>query len=188
MAICPPAGLAADSGSTLDFDATDEHPIDGSLSVWLLALSLLLALGVPLAAALAWRQHRLRRHQRAVRGLLDRADDLERTLYRLRDRMRRVRGVVGRMPDDIGANADASLQRGDLIENALKDLLEHRLWIQRCADAASADELERARQALDASLGRIRHELERLEHAGRALELATDLAAAGIEPTRRRRH
>ena len=162
--------------------------IAASTEPWIWTLAAVLVAGSLLAAALAWRQRRARRHQRSVGALLDGADELERLLYRLRDRMQRVQGVVERVPPDIGANAHASLDREDLIEIALRDLLEHRLWIQRCSQGASREELARALQAIADGRERIERELGRLDRAGRALERAADAAQAGTsdaDPRRR---
>lgn len=155
-----------------------EGIIVSSFEPWLITLGGLLLAGSLTAAAWAWRQRRAQRHQHSIRGLLDLADEMERLLYRLRRRMQRVQDVVERVPADIGAAAHASLERDELIDSALKDLLEHRLWIQRCGGTASADELDRAHRALSDAKTRIGHELSRLERAGHALEQAADAASA----------
>ncbi|GEM_PF-1145234 len=162
-------------------------PIETAVSPWIYLLSGLLLAASLVVAALLWRQHRSQRRQRMVGSLLDLADDMERLLYELRGRMQRVQGVVERVPSDIGANAHASLERDDLIELALKDLLEHRLWIQRYSGGAGEDELRRALGALTANFSRLQSESSRLERAGLALERAADAVAAETAPNEPRR-
>lgn len=162
--------------------------IDTGISPWLYLLSGLLLAASLLVIPVLLRQRRNQRRRRVVGNLLDLADDMERLLHRLRNRMQRVQGVVERVPADIGANAHASLERDDLIELALKDLLEHRLWIQRHSEDAAEDELQRALQALTASFSRIQREMDRLERAGRALERAADAVAAETSPAEPRRN
>ncbi len=141
-------------------------------------LAALLLTASALVVAWLWRQSRARRRQAAVRRLLDHADELERLLQRLRVRMRSVQGVVDRVPADIGAAAHASLDRSDLIRSALRDLLQHRLWIQRCGDSASDAEMDRACRALGQAKDTLGGELRRLERASEALARAADAASA----------
>ncbi|GIX36110.1 MAG: hypothetical protein KatS3mg126_1889 [Lysobacteraceae bacterium] len=141
----------------------------------LLTLTVLLAL---LAAGLGWRTWQLRRRHEALRRLLDHADALESLLHRARSRMRAMRQVVDRVAPDIGAEAHASLEADQPLQQGLRDVLEHRLWIARNADTASLRELREASQALQRSHRKIAQGLERLEGAGAELEAAARAAEA----------
>ncbi len=141
------------------------------------------------AAAALWLRRRAQRRQNALGRLLDGADAMERLLHRTRDRMNAMRGVVERVPDDVGAVARASLDSDQPIQDALRDVLQHRLWIQRHGGHASQRELDEACAALDRARERITAELDRLERAGAELTEATDAAleAARREPPELRR-
>lgn len=154
---------------------------------WQILLAAVLLTASALAAVWAWRQRLGRRRQQSLRRLLDLADEMERLLHRLRARMQSVQSVVERVPADIGAAAHASLGREDLIQTAFRDLLEHRLWIQRCGHGVSDGELLRACEALEQAKIRIGAELQRLERAGNALERAADAASAEVVDTDRGR-
>lgn len=137
-----------------------------------------------------WRRQAERRRQQRLSRLMDSADELERLLHRIRDRMRSMREVVDRVPEEVGADARASLNRDPQVQDALRDLLEHRLWIQQRGQQASARELREARTALDRARERIAGELARLERAGAELAEITDAAAEAARrepPSLRRR-
>lgn len=137
-----------------------------------------------IAAVVVFRRHRRTvRRQRSLGRLLDGADEMERLLHRTRERMQAMRAVVaGRVPADIGAQAQASLQSGPQVQDALRDVLQHRLWIQRYGDHASQAELDAACQALDRARARIAEELEQLERTGAELR---DVTAAVVESAAR---
>ncbi|MFC4727055.1 hypothetical protein [Coralloluteibacterium thermophilus] len=147
---------------------------------------LLLALGV---AILEWRRRRVRRRARTLTRLLDGADAVERLLYRTRERMGAMHGVLGRVPDDIGAAARASLDSEQAVQDALRDVLQHRLWIDRHGSEATQAELDTACDAMERARSRIGDELARLDRAAAALTRATDeaLEAAAREPAALRR-
>lgn len=142
------------------------------------------------AAAALWLRQRALRRQRALGRLLDGADAMENLLHRTRERMDAMRNVVDRVPDEVGAVARASLDSEQRIQDALRDVLEHRLWIQRHGPHASPRELDAACAAMDRARERITAELDRLERAGAELTQATDAAieAARREPPELRRH
>lgn len=132
-------------------------------------------------AVLALRDRR--RHRTLVR-LLDQADELEQLLHRTRERMGAMKQLVGRVPADIAAVANASLDADEHVKQGLRDVLEHRLWISRSADSASQAELDAACAALERAHESLSGQLARLENAGAALEDATAAAveAAAREP------
>lgn len=140
------------------------------------------------AAALALLLVLLRQvQQRRTRGLsrlLDRADALEALLQQTRERMQAMRQVVGRVPSDIADQATASLDTEDLVQQGLRDVLEHRLWIARNGLTAPLREIKAACAALDRAHARIADQLSQLEAAGAELADATQsaLEQAAREP------
>lgn len=148
----------------------------------------LLFLAAASVAAL-WFRQRAQRRQGTLSRLLDGADDMERLLHRIRERMTAMRDVVDRVPDEVGAVARASLDHDRQVQEALRDVLEHRLWIQRHGDHASQAELDEACATMERARDRITAELSRLERAGADLTRATDAAleAARREPPALRR-
>src|SRR5690606_38676418 len=128
-----------------------------------LVVILLLVLIAAVLAASHWRERR--RHREFVR-LLDGADALETVLHEARRRMSAMRVVVGRVAPDIGAEAQASLEADAQVQQALRNVLEHRLWIARHAEVATYRQLHEAVQALQRSRQQIASRLEQLESAG----------------------
>jgi hypothetical protein len=151
-----------------------------------------LFLGLPAVLFLAiWfglRQRALKR-QRALTRLLDLADAVETLLDRSQERMHSLQSVVGRIPADMGAVARASLESALPIRDAKRDVLQHRLWIQRYGASASQSELDAACAALARAREKLEQQLGNLESAGSELANATRAAdeAALREPAALRR-
>ncbi|HPA01586.1 MAG TPA: hypothetical protein PLK29_05110 [Chiayiivirga sp.] len=141
----------------------------------------ILAVGA-LALIAAWLRHRGLRRERSLRHLLDRADALEQLLHRTRERMKDMRQVVDRVPQEISAQAHASLDAQDQVQQGLRDVLEHRLWISRHGLTAPQKELDAACRAMDRAYESISNQLGRLENAG--AELA-DVTQAALEQAAR---
>lgn len=153
-------------------------------------LAVVLVLLLLVCAVALWRHRTVRRRQDALIHLLRGADDMEQLLTRAKQRMRTMDSVVGRrIPADLGAEARASLRQDQQVDEGLRELLQHRLWIQRHGDSASQAELDEACNALDRARDRISVELTRLERAGADLDEATEaaIAAARREPPELRR-
>ncbi|MGY6517275.1 MAG: hypothetical protein ACXIUZ_01035 [Lysobacteraceae bacterium] len=153
-------------------------------------LAVVLVLLLLVCAVALWRHRTVRRRQDALIHLLRGADDMEQLLTRAKQRMRTMDSVVGRrIPADLGAEARASLRQDQQVDEGLRELLQHRLWIQRHGDSASQAELDEACNALDRARDRISVELTRLERAGAELDEATEaaIAAARREPPELRR-
>jgi hypothetical protein len=155
-------------------------------------VKLILAVIVAFAAIalVAWIPfHRAASRQRALIRLLQGADQLERLLLTTRERMNAMQDVVGRVPSDIGAVARASLDADQRVQQALRDLLEHRLWISKHGASASLSELKEAEQAMARARDAIASQLARLESAGAELDGATQAALeqAAREPPALRR-
>jgi hypothetical protein len=152
-----------------------------------------LILGGLVAAALAlvllWWLLRGRRRDRTLVRLLDLADEMQALLDRSQERMQAMQSVVGRVPADIAEVARSSLASNLPIREAKRDVLQHRLWIQKHGDSASQDELDAACAALDRARTRLAAQLDELERAGAELALATEASAeaARREPPNLRR-
>ena len=150
-------------------------------------VALLFLLGVALLAfGLRWW---LGRRERALTRLLDNADALEELLKQTRARMGALQHVVGRVPDDIGAVARASLDAEGQVQQGLRNVLEHRLWIARHGATATPAQLAAAQEALERARSNIASQLERLESVGADLADVTQAAveqAAREPPTLRR--
>jgi len=99
------------------------------------------------------------------------------------------RGTVGRLAGDLGTGAQQALQGEPLIQEAKRDLLQHRLWIQQRGMEASQQELSDALGTLQRVEERLSVQLRALKNAGNALTQATDAAqeAARREPPSLRR-
>src|SRR5215469_6699227 len=116
-----------------------------------------------LASFALWLRDRgLRRHQTAIRALLDGADALETRLQECRERMQHLRDMLTVLPEEMSARANAALSADAKVQAALKDLLAHRLWIQQHAGNASLRELADAQRALDQSGATLQAQLDRL--------------------------
>lgn len=127
--------------------------------------------------------------ERALIRLLDGADQLERLLHTTRERMAAMQDVVARVPAEIGAVAHASLDSERRVQQALRDLLEHRLWISQHGATAGLAELKQAEAAMLRARDAIASQLARLESAGAELDDVTQAAVeqAAREPAALRR-
>jgi biopolymer transport protein ExbB/TolQ len=113
--------------------------------------TLLILLSAVVAALLALgfrRQSGRGRRQRAVSKLLDSADALE---ARLRTARAEIQAVAG--DDD------------NPIQEALREMLRQRLWLQQHGQTASLQELETVRVSIDQARARIEDQLVRIERA-----------------------
>ena len=151
----------------------------------LILAALVLAIAVP-----AWLSSRRdAQRQRRLERLLDLADDVERLLDRTQERMAALQPVVGRVSADIAAVAQASLESQLPIREAKRDVLQHRLWIQKNGLTATPAELDTALAAIERAHERLAGQLAELEKAGSDLAHATEAAneAAQREPPALRR-
>jgi hypothetical protein len=142
----------------------------------------LLALMMLGGLALRFRRGHLREVR--LRELLDLADALEAQLNRAERQMRSVRSSLQPLTGDPGRE-----DLGALIREAKRDLLQHRLWIQKHGLDAGLTELETACAALRRVSGGIGDKLQALEHATADFSDATAAAqrAAEREPPSLRR-
>jgi hypothetical protein len=128
-----------------------------------------------LLAFIIWRRRSQleNRRSRGLLRLLDLADALETLLNQIQKKMQAMQAVVERVPSDIGAVANASLDSAEKIKAVKRDLLQHRLWIQQNGETASLQEIDAACTALERSRDRIEGQLQALEAAGADLAEAT---------------
>ena len=155
------------------------------LTTLLIAGLVVLAFVVPMLL----RYRAIGRRQRTLARMLDLADEVESLLNRSQERMEAMRPLVQRVPADIAAEAQASLQGALPIREAKRDVLQHRLWIQQHGGSASQAELDKACAALERVIERLQGQLEELENVGSDLASATDAAAEAAlrePPTLRR--
>lgn len=152
----------------------------------LIAGLLLLAVITPIW----WSQRKRWRRQRTLSRMLDLADEVEVLLNRSQERMAALRPLVQRVPADIAADAQASLESSLPIREAKRDVLQHRLWIQKHGDTAVQIELDQACAALDRVRARLDVQVMELDNVGNDLASATDAAAAAAlrEPAALRRN
>ncbi len=137
----------------------------------------LVAIAATLLLLLAWlRERHWKRHERAIRTLLDGADALEAQLQDCRQRMQRLRGMLTILPEEMSADANTALSADTKVKAALKDLLAHRLWIKQHAADASLQQLDAARSALDQSGTTLKALIERLTTITTDLEQAQSSA------------
>lgn len=113
--------------------------------IWILAALAVAALAVVLSLSLA---RRSRRRQQAVSRLLDAADALE-------DRLRTARSEI---------EAIAGSEENPVRE-AMQEMLRHRLWLQQHGNAASIEQLDSVRDAIEGAQRSIDHQLLRIERA-----------------------
>ncbi len=122
-----------------------------------------MALGVVLLV-LVLRERRLRTRRDLLRQILDLADALEGELRECRARLHEVPTSAASEPaHDESVPAPASID--SMIDAGLRDLLAHRLWLQREGAQAPAQALVSARDALAAARQRLQAQLARLADA-----------------------
>jgi hypothetical protein len=130
------------------------------------------ALLLLIVAAVVVRERRWRRRETAIRALLDGADTLEQQLLTCRERMQTLRSMLQDLPEEMIVDADEALTADDKVQAALRDLLQHRLWIKQHAVDAGQTELDSAVAALRQSHRAMDEQLGRLADITRALQEA----------------
>lgn len=130
------------------------------------------AVVLPLLGFAYLRERHWRRRETAIRRLLDSADALEQQLHECRERMQGLREMLVDLPEEMISDADFALAADHKVQAALRDLLQHRLWIKQNAIDASQDQLDTAVAAIAQSRESMGKQLDRLA------EIATELRAA----------
>ncbi|HET6632365.1 MAG TPA: hypothetical protein VFG73_06615 [Rhodanobacteraceae bacterium] len=128
-----------------------------------LALAIVLVLLAAFAGVRQWRWHR---RERMLRALVDGADQLEGDIRECRTRLQQAHAAVSVSPQVPAAGgADARVA----VDDALRDLLAHRLWIRDHAEDASQQQLAAAVEALSQARQQIDGQLSDLGDAQREL-------------------
>jgi hypothetical protein len=127
-----------------------------------------------------WREQRLRRRRGLLVQIMDLADALERELLETRARLREVPALATSLP----LSAKATLAAEPLVQDALRDLLAHRLWLREHAASAAPAELARARDALVATRVSLTRQLARLADVRAVLADARAALDVPAEPRR----
>lgn len=154
---------------------TGRSPLDARMRVHIVTVLALLVVTVGL---MLWRTHAIgQRRQRTLKRMLDLADEVESLLDRSQARMASLKPLVQRVPADIAAEAQASLEGSLPIREAKRDVLQHRLWIQRNGPLATQQELDEACAALARVHERLDLRLQALDTVGSDLATATAAAA-----------
>ncbi len=138
---------------------------------------------VPVALVLWWRERHWSARTRTLRAILDDADALESELQTCRARLREIPALVSGLSPSTALSAHATLTAEPQVQQALHDLLQHRLWLREHAADASLAALRSAALALAESRQRLAQQLERLAAVRGELELArTSMAGSRHAP------
>ncbi len=133
-----------------------------------------------LVLIMLFRTRSWRKREDALRDLLDGADAVEQRLHECREQMTALRNVVAALPGTMGSSVLPTLDSDASVQNALKDVLAHRLWIAKHAASASLAELHNARSALFRSRDQLGEQLQRLRNAGAELRQASERHEASV--------
>lgn len=118
---------------------------------------------VALLLLAGWQRERWLRHKRQLlTEILDLADALERELLDCRARLREIPALAASLSPSEQLSARATLAAEPQVQDALRDLLAHRLWLKDHAEVASIGELVSARDALVATRMSLNAQLARL--------------------------
>lgn len=121
---------------------------------------------VLLSVLFAWmRERRLRDHAGLLGEILDLADTLERELLESRARLRELPALVAALKPVDPLSGRAIVAAESQVQDALRDLLAHRLWLKEHAARATIGELQSARDALVATRSSLAAQLARLAEA-----------------------
>ena len=123
--------------------------------------------------ALMWRLLQLRRRQDMLRSIMDSADALESELHACRERMQNLHRWVSTLPASLTRDALAALVLDPLVQKALRDLLQQRLWLRDNGDDAPLARLKGVKGDLERSRKALAENMDKLEAAGEALAAAS---------------
>jgi len=160
----------------------DWPPVSADHCIVLYLVFVVLA-SVALMGLIWLREERMRRHENAIRVLLDGADALESQLQECRQRMQTLREMLVILPEEMSEQANTALSADDKVEAALKDLLAHRLWIKQNSANATLQQLDAARTALTQSGATLQAQLDRLAAIAADLQRAQANAQSITPPS-----
>ena len=109
-----------------------------------------------------WRERLLHRKPRVLAEILDLADSMEGELLECRARLREIPALTANLAPGAQLSARATLAAEPQVQDALRDLLAHRLWLKDHAAAASLQELRSARDALAVTRASLARQIHRL--------------------------
>lgn len=132
------------------------------MTLIILSIAAILLLAIVLACL---RERRLRRRSLLLAEILDLADALENELLECRARLREIPALAAALVPSEQLSARATIAAEPQVQDALRDLLAHRLWLKDHAAAAPIDQLTTARDALVATRGSLTDQLARLANA-----------------------
>lgn len=112
------------------------------------------------------------RREAILRQLLDDADTLEARVLETRTRMRDLEALLGRLPADITESARNTLNSEAGVQQALRLILQHRLWIRDHIHSASISQLRQVRDKVRSSLEKLNEQLGKLDNASDELKHA----------------
>ena len=118
-----------------------------------------------------WQLWLIRRRNGLILRMLDDADEVEARLLKCREKMNTIGAMLGRLPSDITAHARATLDNESSVQQALKVVLQHRLWIRENANIAPVSKLAEVSKSIHRSLEQLDLQVNRLTGVGD--ELAT---------------
>ncbi len=136
-----------------------------------------------IAALALWiHDRRVRQRTRLLLGILDLADDLERSLRECRSRLHTVQPIIAHAPPTASTPSPvlATHIAEPQIQAALRDLLAHRLWLKANAAHATLNELVAARDSLQQSRAELDRQLDRLVDATSDLKQAVEAGQTAV--------
>lgn len=129
------------------------------------------------------RERRLSRRRDLLGQILDLADALERELLECRARLREVPALAAaRLSPSEQLSARATLAAEPLVQDALRDLLAHRLWLRQNGAGATEAELRSARDALVSTRDALATQMERLADVRADFESSLAARSPGAKP------
>ncbi|MFO1494375.1 MAG: hypothetical protein U1F26_06935 [Lysobacterales bacterium] len=136
-------------------------------------LTAALVIATLVVGALLWRLLSLRRRHDTLHRIMDSADALERELHACRQRMQTMHQWVSTLPSTLTTQALASLNLDPLVQKALRDLLQQRLWLRDHGDTAPLAQLRQTEIDMERSRTTLAEHMRKLEAAGEALAEAS---------------
>lgn len=125
-------------------------------------------LAILFALYAGWHLWRSRRRDHALHDLVEGADSLEAAIRECRQRLAHAHDSVRVAPGIVPAPGSAAAAQA--IDEALRGLLAHRLWIRDHANRATQAQLDKAVAALDKAKAEMAQQLTGLDEAQRELD------------------
>ncbi len=143
--------------------------LEPGMFIWTTAVATLL---LAITLWFGWQLWLIRRRNGLILRMLDDADKVEARLLECREKMKTIGAMLGRLPTDITASARATLDSESGIQQALKVVLQHRLWIRENANTAPVSKLVEVSISIRRSLEQLNLQISRLSGVGDELAAA----------------